>query len=273
MKATKLASIFAVTAVAAAVSTTTIAAEPVFSGDAGLNYNFEAEEAGSEGEVNIIIDTGVVYVDLDMGTGDAGDEGDHFILDEAYVTQGAVKFGDFDGSIATSAQYGAGVWEEAQDESGDVTDLGIQYSVTPELTVALEMVEGEGGFGFAAAYEADMDGLTLGLSGGSYTSEDDSVDATSFTLGVSADAGLATLIASFSTGEANESDFTSIIVGADLALSEELAVSAQYTSETESEVSDVEVTAYYTAGDVTYYATVLSGDSEEVTTVGAYASF
>lgn len=276
MKAIKLASVFAVSAVAAAVSSTTFAAEvppAVFTGTAGLNYVLTdgAEEWASEGEVNIIADTGVVYFDLDMDTA----EGD-FNLDEIYVKQGAVKFGDFDGSISDDAVTGTGVYlEDTEYSDGSVTDLGIQYAVSDELTVALEMAEGYDGFGFAAAFATDLEGLTLEASAGSYSGEDSTgteLETTNFTLGVSATAGMATLGASYSSGTTDDEDFSVMVLGADLTVSEAVSFSAQYNSDIENEENNLEVTAYYTAGDVTYYFANVSGDAE-ATVLGAYVDF
>ncbi|MEP3350475.1 MAG: hypothetical protein ABJN96_11055 [Marinomonas sp.] len=279
MKAIKLASIFAVSAVAAAVSTTTMAAEGVFSGTAGLNYVLTdgAQEWVSEGEVNITIDTGVVYVDLDMeDESTAGSDGG-FDLDEIYIKQGAVKFGDFDGSISDDAVTGTGVYlEDTEYSDGSVTDLGIQYAVSDELTVALEMAEGYDGFGFAASFSTDLEALTLKASAGSYSGEDVStatdLETTNFTVGVEATAGIATLGASYSAGTTDDVDFSVMVLGADFAISEAVSFSAQYNSDIENEVNNLEITAYYTAGDVTYYAANVSGDAE-ATVLGAYVSF
>lgn len=272
MKAIKLASVFAVSAVAAAVSTTTIAAEPVFSGTAGLSYNAESggESWSSAGEVNIIADTGVVYFDLDMNTA-AG----NFVLDEAYVKQGAVSFGDFDGSISDDARYTAGVWEKGEYSDGSVTDLGVRYVVMDGLTVALEMDEGHDGVGAAVKYSQDLSGMTLGLSAGSFSGETPAGvknETTNYSVGVKAPLGMATVIASYSGGETNSADFSTAVLGADVAVSDALSVSAQYSADLENELNNTEITAYYTAGDITYFATSLTGD-KEATTLGAYASF
>jgi len=270
MKAIKLASVFAVSAVAAAVSTTTIAAEPVFSGTAGLSYNAESADKNwtSEGEVNISIDTGVIVTKLDMG-------GNAFRLDEAFVKQGAVSFGDFAGSISDDARYTAGVWEEGEYSDGSVTDLGVRYMVMDGLTVALEMQEGYDGVGAAVNYSQDLSGMTLGLSAGSFSGETPAgakSETTNYSVGVKAPLGMATVIASYSGGETNSADFSTAVLGADVAVSDALSVSAQYSADLENELNNTEITAYYTAGDITYFATSLTGD-KEATTLGAYASF
>lgn len=273
MKAIKLASVFAVSAVAAAVSTSTMAADPVFSGSAGLIYTATdgSEAWSSDGEVNIKIDTGVVYIDLDMEGDTTGADGG-FDLDEAYVTQGAVSFGDFDGSISGDARYTAGVYIEGEYEINDNPDLGIRYDTGVGLVAALEMTEDKDGVGFAFAYEASADALTWGVSAGTYTAEDDSVDAVTASIGASADLGTATILASYSLGEASDADFSSAVLGADITLSEALSVSAQYSADLENEENNFEITAYYTAGDIEYFVTNMSGDSEG-TQLGATASF
>ena len=271
MKAIKLASVFAVSAVAAAVSTSTFAVEPVFSGTAGLSYNLEsgAEASESEGEVNIKIDTGIVYVDLDMesSTNDGG-----FNLDEIYVKQGAVSFGDFDGSISDDAAFDAGTWEEGEYGDGSVTDLGIRYAAMDGLTLALEMQEGKDGVGAAVNYSAAMGALTLGFSAGTFDNQTDDVQTNNYSVGVKANVGQATLLASYSGGESASADFENAVVGADIAFTEAFSASLQFSADLENELDNTEVTLYYTAGDITYFATDLSGDAD-ATTVGAYVSF
>lgn len=279
MKAIKLASIFAVTAIAAAVSTTTIAAEPVFSGSAGLKYTGgegKSDAVGSEGEVNIIGDTGVVYFDLDMGTGDSADEGDHFILDEIYVTQGAVQFGDFDGSLSDSAVMYGGV-EEGEDASSDLgLTLGARYAVSDSLTVALESVDGGNDAFATAAFTQDFGALALTLSGAAGLTTEES--ATTFAAGVSVPLGMATVQAYVQSGSTDDTtDIGSMGLGVDLAISEALTVSAAMYDNTESDADDsiTEITAYYTAGDLTYYATTLmyDVDASDYSIVGIKASF
>ncbi|MBM6549582.1 hypothetical protein [Marinomonas ostreistagni] len=291
MKAIKLASVFAVSAVAAAVSTSTLAAEPVFSGEAGLNYHAESgnENWTSEGEVNIIMDTGLVYFDLDMEGGD-GAENAGFDLDEAYVKVGAVSFGDFDGSVSVDAAYNAAVWEEGEYEDGEKTDLGVRYKVTDNFTVAAEMAEGFDGVGGAFSYEHDLNGATLGLSAGSYEGDKndegnvtETLEVTDYSLGLKVPMGQAVLIASYSGGEINDADFESAVLGADIAITEAFAISAQFSADLENDVDNAELTAYYTVGDITYFATYLDGDQidsdtgneveKEATTIGAYVSF
>ncbi|MBR7888335.1 hypothetical protein J9B83_05200 [Marinomonas sp. A79] len=301
MKAIKLASVFAVSAVAAAVSTTTLAAEPVFSGSAGLYYtsNEEAGEkdsASSDGEVNIIMDTGVVYFDLDMENGSDGG----FDLDEAYITQGAVQFGDFDGSLIDSAAYSAGVWEDIDDAKYTLgNDLGVRYAVNDALSVSAEIVEGENDGSLAFAYETEMAGLTLGVSGGFNLSSDDKKEGKILTLGVSAPLGMATMSTFVQVGSDADRDVLNTGVGIDLPLSEQLSVALQYYTEggeqyqtdanddvvtdangnnlveDKSDAGITEATVYYAVGDVTYYATYVAKEAKDsdYTVIGATVSF
>ncbi|MEO9655614.1 hypothetical protein [Marinomonas sp.] len=286
MKAIKLASVFAVTAVAAAVSTTTIAAEPVFKGTAGLSYKSVdkgADSAGSEGEVNIIGDTGLVYFDLDMEGDSTGSDGG-FDLDEIYVKQGAVQFGDFDGSMGDDAAFSAGVEEDLDDAKEDLgTGLGIRYAVSDELTVALEVAEGENKGAIAFNYATDVSGVTLGVSGGA------SSDEHILTLGASIPAGIATITAFYQTGSfvdtaTTDKDASNYGLGLDLALTEELSAAVQYyTLDGEDSAGVdrkddglVEATVNYTVGDIRYFATYVDYEDKataDYSVVGAEASF
>ncbi|PYF84049.1 hypothetical protein DFP75_10168 [Marinomonas alcarazii] len=293
MKAIKLASVFAVSAVAAAVSTATFAAEPVFTGTAGLEYQSNAEGSGesdaaaSRGEVNIIGDTGLVYFDLDMESGPDG-----FDLDEIYVKQGAVQFGDFDGTILDSVAYNAGVEEDndnAKEDFGD--DLGVRYMVNENLTVALEIEEGTNVGSLAAAYTTEFSGVTLGVSAGYKMSDD--VDNQLLTVGVKAPLGMATLSSFVRVGSIDDADVMNTGIGIDLPVTEQLSFAAQYYTrggEANATNSDdaglvvgsdlvdqgrTEFTAYYTPGDVTFYASYLSyeADDSDYSVVGAKVSF
>jgi hypothetical protein len=294
MKAIKLASVFAVSAVAAAVSTATFAAEPVFSGTAGLEYsthgknhadNADEKAWDSKGELNISIDTGVVRLFIDGDTA----EGD-LQLDEAVVTQGAVQFGDFDGSISDDGYIKATREIEGEYGDGSVTDLGVRYSVMPGLTVALEMAEGRDGVGFAAKYSQDMGVAALTASVGSYSGENtaDKKDVTNYAIGVSVPAGdMATVVASYAGGTVDttpvggakaEAKVGSVVVGATLNVSDALTIGLQHSMNQEAATgaddSNTEIAAFYTAGDVTYYAASLTGDkTKEKTVIGAKASF
>ncbi len=274
MKAIKLASVFAVSAVAAAVSTTTFAAEPVFTGTAGLEYMSTEADGGdaaqSRGEVNIIGDTGLVYFDLDMDT----DNG-NFVLDEIFVKQGAVTFGDFDGSLADGAAFSAGVEEDNDDAKQDLgADLGIRYAVMPGLTVALEAAEGSSQSFVAANYSQDLGVATLGLSAGLGlgTGGDNQI----VTAGVSVPAGMATVTAFYQTGTIDDADATNYGAGLDLALTEAVTAALQYYNQ--DEVTDggvAEATLYYAAGDLTYYVSYVDYDADDsdYSVIGAKASF
>jgi hypothetical protein len=301
MKAIKLASVFAVTAVAVAVSSATFAAEPVFKGTAGLEYQSYEDDSGksdqatSRGEVNIIGDTGVVYFDLDMegSTAKTNSSGatvrndtngnTSFSLDEIYVKQGAVHFGDFDGTILDSVAYSAGVEQDedvAKADFGD--DLGIRYMVSDELTVALEITEGTNVGTLAVAYSTEVSGLTLGVSAG-YKMSDDNLDDQLLTVGIKAPLGMATFSSFARVGSIADADIMHYGVGLDLPVTEQLTLAAQYyTKEGESAVGTdevdqgiAEVTAYYAVGDVKYYASYLDyeADGSDTSVVGAKVSF
>ncbi len=258
MKATKLASIFAVTAVAAAVSTTTIAAEPVFTGSAGLSYYAHDEgsdAATSEGEVNIIGDTGVVYFDLDMESGPDG-----FDLDEIYVTKGAVQFGDFDGSLIDAAAFSAGVWEDNDGAKYPTdNDIGVRYSLSEELTVGVEATEGDNKASLAFSYLAG----NFGVSGAFHDG-----DNVAITLGASLPLGSAALSAFVIAGSAEEADVMNYGVGFDLPVDESLSFAAQYYAQAgeasvgvDFEDNNVfEVAAYYVVDDMTYFASYVARD-------------
>ena len=281
MKAIKLASVFAVSAVAAAVSTTTFAAEPVFTGTAGLEYKATEADGGdaaqSRGEVNIIGDTGLVYFDVDMeGQSTEGGNGTTaFQLDEIYVKQGAVSFGDFDGSIADDAAFSAGVEEDKDGAKQTLdTDLAIRYAVMPGLTVAAEMTEGSSQTSVAAKYTQDLGVATLGLSGalGLGTDADNQV----VTVGVSVPAGMATISAFYETGKIADADVNNFGAGLDLALTEAVTAAFQYYNQDEIDDSGIiEGTVYYTSGDLTYYVSYLDyeANDKDYSLVGAKASF
>lgn len=287
MKAIKLASVFAVSAVAAAVSTTTFAAEPVFKGTAGLEYasydddSTKTDAASSRGEVNIIGDTGVVYFDLDM-EGDTTTADGGFDLDEIYIKQGAVQFGDFDGTILDDVAYSAGVEEDNDHAKGDFgDDLGIRYMVSDSLTVALETTEGTNKGSLAVAYQTDFSGVTLGVSAGYKMIKD--VDNQLLTVGVKAPLGMATLSSFIRVGSVADADIMNTGLGIDLPVSEQLTLAAQYYTKggesapgtDEVDQGRTELTAYYAVGDVNYYASYLNyaADGESYSVVGAKVSF
>ena len=274
MKAIKLASVFAVTAVAAAVSTVSVAAEAppaVFTGYAGLVYQGgegKTDGTKSKGEVNIIADTGVVYFDVDMVNG-------AFVLDEAYVKQGAVSFGDFDGSLSDSAVMYGGV-EEGNDYSTDLgITLGVRYQVMDGLKVAVEAVENNKDVFLAAAYTMPIGPASLTVSG-AFGNTDDTTQTVA--VGVSVPAGeMITFEAYTQSGKNNGASLSSIGAGVDVALSDALTLSAAFLDDTETDADDsvTEVSLFYTAGDLTYYATTLqyAEDGKDYSLVGVKASF
>jgi len=293
MKAIKLASVFAVSAVAAAVSTTTFAAEPVFTGTAGLEYQSNekgSDAAASRGEVNIVGDTGVVYFKLDMegsttksdGSGVNDKNGNTALsLDAIYVKQGAVQFGDFDGSLIDAAALSAGVEEDndgAKYTLGD--DLGVRYMVSDELTVALEVAEGDNMGTVSASYSTNIAGGTLAISGGVKSTE---AKNQLLTVGYSAPIGMATLSTFLQGGSKADLDVFNSGIGIDLSLSEQLTLAAQFYNQTGESAKNVdlvdqgvaEVTAYYTVGDVKYYASYVDYEAKnkDYSVVGAKVSF
>ncbi|NLU99287.1 hypothetical protein B6N13_14505 [Marinomonas sp. UCMA 3892] len=153
MKAIKLASVFAVTAVAAAVSTATFAADAIITGEAGVEYvqyhgsasdtKGDTADGTDLGELELHVDTGIVYAELEFKT-TGEDEGTDINMEKLYVKQGAVSFGRFDGSVATGAFMGmdeifGGVDTRDNRVVNKETDnTGIRYKVTPEFTVAVE---------------------------------------------------------------------------------------------------------------------------------------
>ena len=289
MKAIKLASIFAVSAVAVAVSTTTFAAEPTFSGRAGLEFQMtgkdysgtdgtaDTNQWNSRGDFEVRVDTGIVYAKMDLT--DA-------VIDEAYVKQGAVSFGDFDGSISDDGFLKATRQIEGEYGDGSKTDLGIRYAVSPNLTVALEMATGQDGVGLAAAYTQDLGMAALTVSAGSYSGETTAKvkdETTNYAVGVSVPAGAgATVILAMAGGDqksgSTKTKTNSTNIGVSFKASDALELGVQHSMNGEAAAgaddSNTEVSAFYTAGDLKYYAAFLTGDkSKEQTVIGVQASF
>ena len=210
MKAIKLASVFAVSAVAAAVSTSTFAAEPVFSGEAGIEYtsyygnaktNNDLVDGTDIGELELSIDTGVVYAEIEVATSGV-DEGTTIGFEKLYVKQGAVSFGRFDGSVAAGAFMGmdeigyTGV--DLRTVDGDTDNTGVRYKAAPGLTVALEATNNDNDdsdVGAAISYVADLEGIKLGISGGAID------DANAVNVGAQFNAGPATISLNYGVGE------------------------------------------------------------------------
>ncbi|ETX09455.1 hypothetical protein MUS1_08880 [Marinomonas ushuaiensis DSM 15871] len=283
MKATKLASIFAVTAVAAAVSTTTFAAEAVFSGEAGVEYvitDGTNELDGTDlGELELSVDTGVVYAELEIGTSGT-DEGTTIGMEKLYVKQGAVSFGRFDGSLATGSFMGmdeigyTGV-DLNTTESGDTDNTGIRYAVTPELTVSVESTTStatdDSDIGVALSYVADMDGFKAGVSGGSVG------DSSSVNVGVQTTMDALTLSVNYGVGELSGADASEVGFSVALAASEALTLTLQVANDLEAEETGTYFIGEYAVGDLTYYVENYTGDGvtydDGITKVGVTASF
>ncbi|KZM44422.1 hypothetical protein OA92_07145 [Marinomonas sp. SBI22] len=294
MKAIKLASIFAVSAVAAAVSTTTIAAEPVFSGTAGVSFTSGASKDDVSGtddaEIEIAIDTGVVYMEVEFSVTDT--ETVTTGLEKAYVTQGAVQFGRFDGTLADAGFLGIAE-NSAIDlvSNSDTDDTGIRYSISDELTVSIEATQANGvadassEVGMALSYVADMGPGTFGISGGS-VGESNAVNA-----GYSMDLGGATVAVAYAVGEQVDTDSssttyqqvldkTSAALSVEMTPSDATTLNIEYTSNTSETIANVEtdkdgfyVYGDYTAGDLTYYVEYYSKDFGDTTEIGVNASF
>jgi hypothetical protein len=279
MKAIKLASVFAVSAVAAAVSTTTLAAEPVFSGVAGLSYsmpgtgNSTFDKAG-KGELDLKIDTGVVVIALDFDEAPADNGTDDFtIIDAAYVKQGAVSFGDFDGSVSDDA-WNVGDDIVDVDHTGS-TQAGVRYAVMPNLTVALEAKAVAGkddAIGVAANYSQDLGAAKVGVSFGSVDK------TTAYAVSASATFGAATVKASYGAQDDDGVKQNAMGVGVDFAASDMLTLSAVYGSEDDKDPkqgkkSGTFLKASYAMGDVTYFVSNKSKEVGDVTEIGATASF
>lgn len=324
MKAIKLASVFAVSAVAAAVSTATFAADAIITGDAGLEYVTYSENAngksfsGNKGaELELHVDTGVVYAELEFKTtgGDAknndADESVLVGLEKIYVTQGAVQFGRFDGSVSTGAFMGMdeiydGVdLNTGQGTTGDTDDTGIRYHVTPELTVAIEATEAvaakaatstykatspttgtltntaaedakDSQIGFAVSYVHDFGAFKAGISGGKVE------DATAVNIGAQTVAGPATFALNYGAGKTGTkvtTDVKQLSASVAVAATDALTLTLQYAKEMESD--DKPAGTYfigeYAVGDLTYYVKNYAGDvvakNEHRTVVGVKASF
>lgn len=282
MKAIKLASIFAVSAVAASVSMTTFAADAAFSGRAGLEYQMNGKNNGdnsswnSRADFEVRVDTGLVYLKMDVT--DA-------VVDEAFVKQGALSFGDFDGSISDDGFLKATRQTEGEYGDGSKTDLGVRYAVSSNLSVALEMATGQDGVGFAGKYSQDLGMGTITAAAGSYAGETSAKvkdETTNYSLGFSVPAGAATVILGYAGGETTsgttKADVSSMNLGVTFVASDALTIGVQHSIDNEAAAgaddNNTEIAAFYTVGDIKYYASVLTGDkAKETTVIGAQASF
>jgi hypothetical protein len=285
MKAIKLASVFAVSAVAAAVSTATFAADAIITGNAGIEYvtndNGTDELSGTnEGELELQIDTGIVYAELEFatngGTAEAG-EGVDIGLEKLYVKQGAVSFGRFDGTVATGSFMGMDEYYGGVDlvTSGDTDSTGVRYMVSPELTVALEATAAsgteDGEVGLAASYVADLGGFKAGISGGAVG------DANAVNVGVQTVAGPATLSLNYGSGASGvtgDTDVELMTASVAYAASEALTLTLEFSSDMEAENDGTYFVGEYAAGDLVYYVKNYAGDlGSELTKVGVKANF
>lgn len=285
MKAIKLASVFAVSAVAAAVSTATFAADAIITGNAGVEYvtndNGTSELSGTnEGELELQIDTGIVYAELEFatngGTADAG-EGVDIGIEKLYVKQGAVSFGRFDGTLATGSFLGMDEYWGGVDiaTSGDTDSTGIRYKVSPELTVALEATAAsgteDGEIGFAASYVQDFGGFKAGISGGSVG------DSNAVNVGVQSMVGPATVSLNYGSGvqgATGATDVERMTASVALAATDALTLTLEFSSDLEAETDGTYFVGEYAAGDLTYYVKNYAGDlGSELTKVGVKASF
>jgi hypothetical protein len=295
MKAIKLASIFAVSAVAAAVSTTTIAAEPVFSGNAGISHTFGATKdtlSGTEdAEIEIAIDTGVVYLEIEFGVGTGG-ESVTTGLEKAYVTQGALQFGRFDGTLAENGYLGVNeIGGLDLVSNSDTDDTGVRYALSDELSVSIEGTQANGvadvdsEIGMALSYVADLGAGTFGISGGSVG------ESSVVNVGYAMDLGGSTLAVAYAAGDQVDTDsksgdykevleVTNASISLQMTPTDATTLNIEYASNTSEEEGGVEtdadgfyVYASYTAGDLDYYVEHYGADFDDYTEVGVNASF
>lgn len=293
MKAIKLASVFAVTAVAAAISTATFAADAIITGEAGVEYTTYSGESkdtpdladGTDlGELELHVDTGIVYAELEFATTGAN-EATKIGMEKLYVKQGAVSFGRFDGTVATGSFMGMDELFGGVDlvtAASDTDNTGIRYKVTPELTVALEATEStsteDSDIGIAASYVMDFGGFKAGISGGSVG------DANSVNIGLQTVAGPATLSLNYGIGEEGTDTMTDreqLTASIALAATDALTLTLEYSNELEQEMDGTYFIAEYVAGDLTYYVKNYAGDlaadsstnGAEQTTVGVKTFF
>jgi hypothetical protein len=288
MKAIKLASVFAVTAVAAAVSSTTFAAEAVFSGEAGVEYvsytndaTYDSADGTDLGEVELSVDTGVVYAEIEIATTGV-DEATKIGLEKLYVKQGAVSFGRFDGSVSTGSFMGMDEIYGGVDlnTTSDTDNTGVRYKVTPELTIALEATRSttteDSEVGAALSYVQDFGGFKAGISGGSVG------DANAVNVGVQAAAGPATLSLNYGSGAkgaTGATDVEQMTASVAVAATDALTLTLEYSKdlETAGEPDGTYFIGEYAVGDLTYYVKNYSGDlvgnADERTIVGVKAFF
>jgi hypothetical protein len=272
MKAIKLASVFAVTAVAAAVSTATFAADAVITGEAGVEYvSYGSDQGNSDladgtdlGELELHVDTGIVYAELEFKTTGSNEDASDVNMEKLYVKQGAVSFGRFDGSVSTGSFMGMDEIYGGVDlvtATSDTDNAGIRYKVTPELTVAIEATESstteDSEVGVAVSYVQDFGGFKAGISGGSVG------DANAVNIGAQTVVGPATLSLNYGIGEEGTdttTDREQLTASIALAATDALTLTLEYSDELEAETAGTYFIAEYVAGDLTYYVKNYAGD-------------
>jgi hypothetical protein len=291
MKAIKLASVFAVTAVAAAVSTATFAADAIITGEAGVEYvsynssanmNDAADGTGL-GELELHVDTGLVYAELEFKTTDdsedgyGNDEGVKIGIEKLYVKQGAVSFGRLDGSVATGSFFGMDEIYDGVDlkTAGDTDNTGVRYKVTPELTVALEATAPtateDSEVGVAASYKKDFGFIKAGISGGAVG------DSNAVNVGIQTVSGPFTVSLNYGAGEkgaTGQTDVEQMTSSIALAATDALTFTLEYSNDLENETDGTYFIGELASGDLTYYVKNYNGDlTVERTIVGVKTFF
>ncbi|WP_417527308.1 hypothetical protein [Marinomonas shanghaiensis] len=305
MKAIKLASVFAVTAVAAAVSTATFAADAIITGEAGVEYTTyngaskdtaDLADGTDLGELELHVDTGIVYAELEVKTTGV-DEGTKIGMEKLYVKQGAVSFGRFDGSVSTGSFMGmdelfGGV--DLKTAASDTDNTGVRYKVTPELTIALEATDSvkaaaatatsaaveadDSEIGFALSYVKDFGFIKAGISGGAVG------DANAVNVGMQTVSGPFTVSLNYGVGEkgtGTTTDREQMTTSIAFAATDALTLTLEYSNELEKEMDGTYFIGEYVSGDLTYYVKNYAGDlaadsstnGAEQTTVGVKTFF
>jgi hypothetical protein len=288
MKAIKLASVFAVSAVAAAVSTATFAADAIITGEAGVEYTSYSNDGKGDladgtdlGELELHVDTGVVYAELEFKTTGNNEDASDVNMEKLYVKQGAVSFGRFDGTVATGSFFGmdeiySGV--DLETAAGDTDNTGVRYKVTPELTVALEATESNGtedsDIGVALSYVKNFGFIKAGISGGAVG------DANAVNVGMQTVSGPFTVSLNYGVGEkgtGTTTDVEQMTSSFAFAATDALTLTLEYSNDLEKEQGGTYFIGEYEAGDLTYYVKNYNGDlvgtASERTIVGVKTFF
>lgn len=291
MKAIKLASVFAVSAVAAAVSTATFAADAIITGEAGVEYTSYSNDGKGDradgtdlGELELHVDTGIVYAELEFkANGGTAQDGESVTtgIEKLYVKQGAVSFGRFDGTVATGSFMGmdeiyGGV--DLKTATGDTDNTGVRYKVTPELTVALEATESNGkedsDIGVALSYVKNFGFIKAGISGGAVG------DANAVNVGMQTVSGPFTVSLNYGVGEkgtGTTTDVEQMTSSFAFAATDALTLTLEYSNDLEKEQGGTYFIGEYEAGDLTYYVKNYNGDlvgtASERTIVGVKTFF